>query len=198
MRMILCAEQELALISLRRLFEGRGHEMVATAHRPGELPDLVERHHPDLCVLDVVYHSGSRTEDPAGSIAQCSRLTDVVVITDDDQVAEGATALASGASAVISKSTSGKELVDQVVRRTPQKRPTRTRSANTFFLTEREHQVLESLADGESTERIAARLNLTHATVRSHVQSLLCKLGVHSRAGAVSVAVRSGLIRRCA
>jgi len=48
------------------------------------------------------------------------------------------------------------------------------------------------------TERIGARLNLSHATVRSHVQSLLCKLGVHSRAGAVAVAVRSGLITRCA
>jgi DNA-binding NarL/FixJ family response regulator len=195
--MVLCDEQELAIISLRRLFEGRGHEVVATAHQPSELPDLVERHQPDLCVLDVVYHEGGRTGDSARSIAECARFTEVVVITDDDQAAEVA-ALASGASAVISKSTTSDELVEQVVRRSPKRRPARARSANNFFLTEREHQVLESLADGESTERIAARLNLTHATVRSHVQSLLCKLGVHSRAGAVSVAVRSGLIRRCA
>jgi two-component system, NarL family, nitrate/nitrite response regulator NarL len=48
-------------------------------------------------------------------------------------------------------------------------------------LTAQEHVVLGCLADGFSTSEIVARLGISHTTVRSHIQAILAKLGVHSR-----------------
>ena len=67
-----------------------------------------------------------------------------------------------------------------------------------LFLTPRELDVLRFLADGASTEHVAAELLISKATVRSHVKSLLAKLGVHSRVEAVSLFLRheaTGIIR---
>jgi DNA-binding NarL/FixJ family response regulator len=58
------------------------------------------------------------------------------------------------------------------------------------FLTPRELEVLEAIAQGETTKVIAARLAITPLTVRSHVKNLLRKLGVHSRLEAASVFLR--------
>src|SRR5438445_11639579 len=55
-------------------------------------------------------------------------------------------------------------------------------------LTTREWQIVELLADGASTGRIAEELVLSPTTVYSHIQSLLRKLGVHSRRDAVAAA----------
>lgn len=63
-------------------------------------------------------------------------------------------------------------------------------------LTSRELEILSLLAAGTATSQIAERLYLSANTVRNHVQSVLTKLGVHSRLEAVSVAVREDLIRR--
>ncbi len=59
------------------------------------------------------------------------------------------------------------------------------------MLTPREMQVLKAMADGGSTSTIASTLGIGSATVRSHVKSLLAKLGVHSRVEAVSMVLRS-------
>lgn len=59
-----------------------------------------------------------------------------------------------------------------------------------IFLTARELEVLRALAEGLSTSRIASLLGVAPATVRSHVKSLLSKLGVHSRVEAVSRLLR--------
>jgi two-component system nitrate/nitrite response regulator NarL len=58
-------------------------------------------------------------------------------------------------------------------------------------LTTRENEVLEGLMDGESTKQLAARLGVSRATARTHVQSVLTKLGAHSRLEAVALASRS-------
>ena len=79
MRMILCDDHDLVVLSLTRLFERHGHEVVATAHRPAELIGLVERYHPDLCVLEVVTQGDEPIGEAMGSIAACARHTDVVV-----------------------------------------------------------------------------------------------------------------------
>jgi DNA-binding NarL/FixJ family response regulator len=60
-----------------------------------------------------------------------------------------------------------------------------------FFLTPREIEVLEAITDGLSTAKIASLLGISSATVRSHVKSLLAKLGLHSRVEAVSLVLRS-------
>jgi DNA-binding CsgD family transcriptional regulator len=62
-------------------------------------------------------------------------------------------------------------------------------------LTSREAEVLQLIADGLTSGPIAARLWLSVETVKSHVGTIHAKLGVHSRAHAVAIGFRQGLLR---
>jgi DNA-binding NarL/FixJ family response regulator len=61
-------------------------------------------------------------------------------------------------------------------------------------LSVRERQVLAMLANGWSNRRIAEACYLSLNTVRTHVQNVLVKLGVHSKLEAAALAVRQGLV----
>jgi DNA-binding NarL/FixJ family response regulator len=67
---------------------------------------------------------------------------------------------------------------------------------NSFGLTDREREILMLLANGARQKAIAADLVLSQKTVATHIQRILAKLGVHSRAEAVAIAHREGLARR--
>jgi DNA-binding CsgD family transcriptional regulator len=67
------------------------------------------------------------------------------------------------------------------------------RSAAPHRLTSRELEVLVLLADGRSNRAIADTLSLSERTVENHVQHLLTKLDLDSRAAAAAWAVRHGL-----
>jgi PAS domain S-box-containing protein len=60
-------------------------------------------------------------------------------------------------------------------------------------LTPRQQQVLELLANGQSTKQIAASLHLSRETIRNYVRDLLRALGAHSRIEALAEARRRGL-----
>jgi DNA-binding NarL/FixJ family response regulator len=57
-------------------------------------------------------------------------------------------------------------------------------------LTRREHQVLDCLADGAGRSEVAARLHISVNTVRTHLQNIMTKLGVHSALEAIAVVRR--------
>lgn len=62
-------------------------------------------------------------------------------------------------------------------------------------LTARECDVLRLMSEGLDNKSIASRLDLSVATVRGYVQSILAKLGAHSKLEAVVIASRTGLIQ---
>jgi PAS domain S-box-containing protein len=70
----------------------------------------------------------------------------------------------------------------------------RTPSPPARQLTSREIEVLRLLAEGTSTQDIAASLFISVPTTRNHVQSILRKLDVHSKLEAVSLALRTHLL----
>lgn len=62
-------------------------------------------------------------------------------------------------------------------------------------LTEREEQILKLLAEGKSNRAIGQVLYITESTVKSHLKSLFVKLDVTSRAEAIALAARRGLVK---
>jgi NarL family two-component system response regulator YdfI len=66
--------------------------------------------------------------------------------------------------------------------------------ANNFGLSEREREVLAAVAQGERSKEIALRLNITERTVKAHLASIYNKMGVDSRASAIAVASKHGLL----
>lgn len=193
MKLVLCDDHPIVMHSMAAMFRAHGHEVVATASRPEQLMELVRKHNPHVCVTDLLFDD----DEPDATlevITQVSPFVDVVVLSG----AAGLTtpALAAGATAVGSKALPASEIMALIEGRTATGAvsPPMHRARAPFFLTGREVEVLQSLSDGDSTARMAERLGVRHATARSHVQSVLLKLGVHSRVAAVAVAVEAGMV----
>lgn len=124
---------------------------------------------------------------PDGSELWLEATTFVVIDEDDRPVAVHV--LTEGLS-----SRRVDDLADKMLRRMSASDPGPPASTGSATATRRELDVLELLAEGSSTAQIASRLGLSPATVRNHVQNLLLKLGAHSRAEAVIIALRGGLV----
>lgn len=113
-------------------------------------------------------------------------------------------AAARFAHAVLSKKRPLTELVETVLhgRAAPARLPMRTYRVNRAdtqalaarFLTDRERDVLRLLVGAQPTGQIADELGISVTTTRGYVQSILGKLGVHSRVQAVSYAVRHSVV----
>jgi DNA-binding NarL/FixJ family response regulator len=66
--------------------------------------------------------------------------------------------------------------------------------ADTTGLSPREREILGLLADGRTQTQIATELVISSKTVATHIQHILSKLGVHTRAQAVAIAFKRGLV----
>jgi DNA-binding NarL/FixJ family response regulator len=80
-------------------------------------------------------------------------------------------------------------VVEKVVARLAEPQPVEAER-----LSDREREVLGLLAEGATNKEIAARLYIAERTVKAHVTGIFNKLGVNSRAEAVAVALRSGVL----
>lgn len=69
-----------------------------------------------------------------------------------------------------------------------------SRATNNISLTDREREVLAGVADGDRNKEIAYRLGVTERTIKAHLTNVYNKLGVDSRAAAVSVAIQRGIL----
>jgi len=103
-----------------------------------------------------------------------------------------AAGLMIGADDYIVKPFAADELLARVRRLVQRSRPAAARTASR--LTPRELEVLELLADGRSPQEISACLFISAKTVSTHIEHIFSKLGVSSRAQAVAVAYRDGLV----
>ncbi|GIM45570.1 transcriptional regulatory protein DegU [Collibacillus ludicampi] len=64
-----------------------------------------------------------------------------------------------------------------------------------FSLTQRESEILKLMAEGKSNRTIGEVLYISEKTVKNHVSSILCKLGVDDRTQAVIMAAKNGLVK---
>lgn len=68
-----------------------------------------------------------------------------------------------------------------------------TKNQGGFSLSNREKEILRYVATGASNKEIAQRCHISETTVKSHLRNILSKMGVHNRAGAVSLATTMGI-----
>jgi two-component system nitrate/nitrite response regulator NarL len=163
---------------------------------------------PDLVLLDVGL-AGETGLDVGRKMIERRPETQVVALTalHDPVVADEA--LRSGFSGYLTKETKlarlmnvirlvadgGVVVADELVRTPARKLPCDDPDAAMLLsqLTSRELEVLELLSAGRASEDIAIALNISRNTVRTHVQGILAKLGVHSRLQAAAFATRHRL-----
>jgi DNA-binding NarL/FixJ family response regulator len=112
-------------------------------------------------------------------------------ISKERPLSEVLTAIAQALSGEIVMPTS---LLLGLLGRMRQPRGAPAAPASPELLTPRQQEILVCLAQGLSGAQIAAALNISVLTVRTHITNVLEKLGVHSRLEAVSYALRHGLI----
>jgi DNA-binding NarL/FixJ family response regulator len=99
-----------------------------------------------------------------------------------------------GADDSLSKPVHPDELLARIRRYAAPDEPLAERTLEASDLTKREREVLRLLARGLAQGEIARELVISEKTVATHIQHILEKLGVHSRAQAVALAHRSGLM----
>jgi DNA-binding NarL/FixJ family response regulator len=163
---------------------------------------LVDYHMPGLTGLEVI--QGLRAE---------GENTTVVVLTADTGEAVMAEAIAAGAAGYITKQQALSEVV-QAVRTASEGEPVvppfmiprilshfhrqqqREQQAELLRnrLSAREIEILEQLARGRSNEAISEIFVLSPNTVRTHIQNIIKKMGVHSKLEATTLALQLGII----
>ncbi len=207
MNLLLCDDHTLFAEALAGLLVARGHLVTAIVHDPEAAVEAAVRNRVDVCVMDLHFPGGTSV----AAIAQLVELEPppvVVVLTgmdgDDalaDAVAAGAMGIARKSDAVehvasvLERVAAGEAVLPMaVLRQAVNPRPQDSKLLGARFLTEREHEVLTAIVAGESTPRIAERLGVAYSTARSHVQSVITKLGAHSKLEAAAIALSNGLV----
>jgi DNA-binding NarL/FixJ family response regulator len=208
-RVFIVAASPLARAGLENFLVAREVEVVGSTATIEILADQLSDAAPDIVLID---SSGEPLDPMMGSILASGLASDVavVVLADGMTAAASADALRAGIRAALPGDISPQQLVSalQAVASgllvlhpshadeglAAGSSPTRALDELAESLTSRELEVLQMLAAGLSNKEIAARLNISEHTVKFHVASILGKLGAASRAEAVSLGIRHGLV----
>jgi DNA-binding NarL/FixJ family response regulator len=210
---VLADDQELVRSGLRALLEARGIEVLAEAANGRDAVAAAHDHRPDVLVMDIrmpVMDGIAATRELAAS----GLSTRVLVLTTYDLDQYVYEALKAGAAGFMLKAsppdrlaeaielvaageallapTLTRRLIAEYVRRPP---PAAGVPEALRELTGREREVLVLVARGLTNEEITAELVVSLATVKTHVNRILGKLHLRSRAQAVVAAYESGLVR---
>ncbi len=211
-RVVVADDQELVRSGLEVLLEGRGCEVVASVGDGRAAVDAVRRTEPDVVLMDIrmpVLDGIAATRE----LCESGSPSRVIVLTTYDLDRYVYEALSAGAAGFLLKATPPDRLVQgihtvcageallapQLTQRLIEeylRRPMAPSAAPALAgLTDREREVLVLMARGLSNDDIAAELVVAVATVKTHVNRVLAKLGARSRVQAVVAAYESGLVR---
>lgn len=177
------------------LLQGEGYSTVEAASGPDALVGA-RQGSPSLVVLDVNLPGFSGYEVCTALRRSYGPQLPIIFLSGEriesfDRVA----GLLLGADDYLVKPFAPDELLVRV-RRLLERGTNRNRNGNgSAALTSRENQVLELLAEGLDQREIAERLVISSKTVATHLERILAKLGARSRAQAVAIAYRDGLVK---
>jgi DNA-binding NarL/FixJ family response regulator len=214
-RVVLADDEQLLRVGFRMILDASGgFDVVAEAGDGREAIAAAAEHRPDVVVMDVrmpELDGIAATE----AIVRRQPGVRVLILTTFDLDEYAFAGLRAGASGFLLKNAPPDQLVaairtvaagdavvaPRVTRRLldtfAQRMPTATQVARDdrlAQLTDRERDVLQALAVGQSNSEIAASLVLSEATVKSHISRILAKLDLRDRVQAVIFAYETKLV----
>jgi DNA-binding NarL/FixJ family response regulator len=210
---VVADDQELVRSGLQLVLEARGCEVVGTAGDGREAVDVTRRVSPDVVLMDIRMPvldgiAATRELTESGCPSRVLMLTTydldryvydalaagaagfLLKATPPDRLVEGIRTVCAGESLLAPTLT--RRLIEEYLRQPP---PGEGPDHGLSELTDRERQVLTLMTRGLSNDEIAAELVVAQATVKTHVNRLLAKLGVVTRVQAVVLAYERGLVR---
>ena len=206
-RVVLADDHVLVRQGLRSLLEREKFQVVAEASDGQELIRLAETHHPDIAVLDISMPTLNGIE-AARELGRSSSQTKVILLTQHEEEQYIHEALEVGVKGYVLKSQVASDLIhalQQVSRGGIYLSPGVSRAVVDAYrskserpsdpLSGRERQVLQLIAEGNTTKQIAKLLGISAKTVETHRTKLMQKLDIHEIAGLARYAIRHGLVQ---
>jgi DNA-binding NarL/FixJ family response regulator len=214
--LLICDDHKILTDALAMVVERDPElEMVAPpAHSPEDAIPLVERHRPEVVLMDIEFRGPLDGIEATRRVKEISPATKVVIMTAHDDERLLVEAVEAGASGFLGKEEAAAEVLDAVKAAAEgevlidpaqltrllhqvatQRKAESDVQARFHTLTEREWTILRALTLGKRNDEIASELFISPQTVQTHVRNLLGKLGVHSKLEAVALAVRHGALR---
>jgi DNA-binding NarL/FixJ family response regulator len=213
LRVVIADDQALVRTGFAMILAAEGIEVVAEVADGATAVDAVRRTRPDVVLMDIRMPEVDGLEATRRILAAGPDAPRVIILTTFDLDRYVYAALTAGASGFLLKDVSPEHLVaavrlvrsgdallaPSITRRLVERFARRDEQAATLHrdlstLTPRELDVLRLLARGLSNAELAGRLQVSDATVKTHVARILSKLGLRDRAQAIVVAYETGLV----
>ena len=194
----------------------RDLEVVAVTTDGAEAVSVAAEVRPDVILLDLEM-PGMGGLEASSRIREASEDTTIIILTGSQDALAHGRAVEAGAHGFLQKTSAVEDLADAVRRAhrggslnaqdevaaaLERVRRVRTRDGDMERrldrLTPRELEILQLLSDGRSPDEIALELGVSRHTLRTHVQNVLMKLGVHSKLDAIVAAIRHGKVQTLA
>jgi two-component system nitrate/nitrite response regulator NarL len=206
-RVLIVEDQVLFAEAMQVALRNHGVEVVGMAATGAEGLELLSTRDPDVVLLDIGLPDRGGMKVGREMLERCPHVK-VLALTALRDGRTAREALRAGFSGYLTKdtdvarliraiesATSGEVTISKgVARQAAGGHAPDGVSLMISQLTDRERDVLALLAEGADSPVIAERLGISRNTVRTHVQSILAKLNVHSRLEAAAFAVRHGIV----
>lgn len=192
---------------VRVILETEGFQILNESANGQEAIRQVRKHSPDVAILDFSMPVLNGI-DAATAIQKESPDTKVIMLTMYDEEVYALAALRAGVRGVVLKHQASTDLVQaiqDVARGSIYLSPSISDGVVTALLsnnnrendslTTREKQVLQLIAEGNSSKQVARQLRVSVKTAESHRSRIMGKLDIHKTANLVRYAVRQGIIQ---
>lgn len=206
-QIVVADDHQLIRQSLKALLECEGFGVIGEASNGQEALRLAEKHHPDIVVMDIAMPvlNGIDATKEIHRVSPKSKTILLTMHSDREYILEG---LRGGAKGYVMKTHAAEDLVRAIreaARGGTYLSPEISEAVIQAYqeksdgrhdpLSPRERQVLQQIAEGNTTKEIASQLNISVKTAETYRTRIMEKLDLHETASLVRYAIRRGLVQ---